>query len=160
MGGNYGVASTYFFNNVLRSSFGNTGTSDLCGFFYGFTNYFSILNMRFISDDNFHWLIIKFRIKIFYFSKGENERIIFKKSYALKGRRREIRRTNILSENEEIRFKIFVMLKDCCKMSFEKMKINKLLLIDRISAYGGVGRKGDWVFLQLYLNCKFSLVQY
>jgi len=40
------------------------------------------------------------------------------------------------------------------------MKINKLLLIGRISAYGGVSRKGGWVFLQLYLNYIFSLVQY
>jgi hypothetical protein len=65
-------------------------------------------------------LIIKFRIEIFYFSKGENERIIFKKSYALKGRRREITRTGIPSEIDKIRFKNVVMLKKFCKMVKKK----------------------------------------
>jgi len=61
-------------------------------------------------------LIVKFRIEILCFSKGENERIIFKKSYALKGRLREITRTGILSEIDKIRFKNVVMLKKFCKM--------------------------------------------
>lgn len=39
-------------------------------------------------------------------------------------------------------------LKSFAKCKLEKMKINKLLFIDRIIAYGGVSRKGDWVFLQ------------
>ncbi|OGS69081.1 MAG: hypothetical protein A3F91_05505 [Flavobacteria bacterium RIFCSPLOWO2_12_FULL_35_11] len=60
--------------------------------------------------------IVKFRIEIFCFSKGENERIIFKKSYALKGRIREITRTGIPSEIAEISLKNGVMLKKFCKM--------------------------------------------
>jgi len=50
------------------------------------------------------------------FSKGENERIIFKKSYALKGRIRKITRTGILSEIDKISLKNGVMLKKFCKM--------------------------------------------
>jgi hypothetical protein len=61
-------------------------------------------------------LIVKFRIEIFCFSKGENERIIFKKSYALKGRIRKTTRTGILSEIEKISLKNGVMLKKFCKM--------------------------------------------
>jgi len=40
------------------------------------------------------------------------------------------------------------MLKKFCKIGIEIMKINNCFLLDRISVYGGVSRKGDWVFLQ------------
>jgi len=60
--------------------------------------------------------IVKFRIEILCFSKGENERIIFKKSYALKGRILKITRTGILSDIDKISLKNGVMLKKFCKM--------------------------------------------
>jgi hypothetical protein len=54
------------------------------------------------------------------FFKGENERIIFKKYYALKGRRREVTRTTTLSEINTVRFRDDVELKKFCKMKIEK----------------------------------------
>jgi len=61
-------------------------------------------------------LIVKFRIEFYVFSKGGKRTHHFQKVYALKGRRREITRTSMLSEIDKIRFKNVVMLKKFCKM--------------------------------------------
>ena len=55
------------------------------------------------------------------FSKGKSDAPISKIYYALKGRRkRGKKRTIILSELKEVRFKKDTMLKDCCKIDIEK----------------------------------------